>query len=246
MIPDLSKIFHASSKDHSKGHAPISLDPSDWPDEWKVTHYKTYSRSEKIAFESATPQPHNLFDAIRQRHSVHAFNAQPISLSELGLLMQYSCGITRRGERMHHRAQPSGGGRYPIEVYALVFTDGDGLPSGIYHYNVKEHALDVLSQKESFTPESIQALFSYPWVQDASVVIVMTGVFARNQIKYGERGYRYLLIEAGHIGQNVQLVSQAIGVKSCPMAASRDEAIEKLLDIDGVTESLLYTVALGK
>jgi SagB-type dehydrogenase family enzyme len=74
----------------------------------------------------------------------------------------------------------------------------------------------------------------------------MTDVFWRNQNKYGERGYRYILLEAGHIGQNIYLVSEALGLKCCALGGTRDENLEELVDIDGVTESVVYALAVGK
>lgn len=143
------------------------------------------------------------------------------------------------------RAQASGGARYPIEVYPLVLRSGEGLPAGLYHYNVKLHALETLWDK-SFTKEELKDYFVYEWTADASVVFLMTAVFWRNQMKYGERGYRYVLIEAGHIGQNLYLVSEALGLKCCALGGTKDERVEELLDIDGVNESLVYAVAVGE
>ena len=77
------------------------------------------------------------------------------------------------------------------------------------------------------------------------ILLAITGVFDRTQVKYGERGYRYALLEAGHVGQNVYLATQALGLGCCGLAGTRDLAIEELLGIDGVTESLLYTLVIG-
>ena len=169
--------------------------------------------------------------------------------------MKYSCGNTSPLElSRHRRAQASDGARFPIEVYPIVFRPstssgqapgGDGLKAGLYHYNVKDHALDVLWDGE-FSDEDISQIFTYPWVKDAAVGIVMTAVFSRNQNKYGERGYRYILLEAGHIGQNLYLVSEALGLKCCALGGKKDENLEKLIDIDGVTESVVYGFAVGK
>jgi SagB-type dehydrogenase family enzyme len=89
-------------------------------------------------------------------------------------------------------------------------------------------------------------LFAYSWVQDASVALILTGVFSRTRVKYGQRGYRYTMLEAGHIGQNVYLVSEALGLKCRGMGGSYDIALEQLLGIDGENESVLYTLILGK
>jgi len=242
---NFSKFFHQSSKDHAKGHPPIPQDSKDWPDEWKTTFYKSYPRLPKIAL-GGKPQPADLFEAMRRRKSRRDFTRAPVSLAELSLLLKYSCGITGTlGDGRHRRVQPSGGARFPIEVYPIVFRASDDVQSGLYHYDVKNHQLAVLWDRE-FPDDDIGELFTYPWVKDAAVAFVMTTVFWRNQNKYGERGYRYVLLEAGHIGQNLYLVSGALGLKCCAIGGTRDENLEKLIDIDGVTESVVYALAVGR
>lgn len=250
---DFSKIFHESSKDHQKGHPLISSDQNDWPEEWKTTFYKDYPRLTKINLEDNAPKS-DIFDIIKKRKSSRDFTRAPISKREISLLLKYSCGnIGPFGKDRKRRAQPSGGGLFPIEAYPIVFRpstssgqvpDSD-LPAGLYHYNVKDHALDILWDRE-FNNEEIDKLFTYPWVKDASAVILMTSVFFRNQNKYGERGYRYILHEAGHIGQNIYLVCEALGMKCCALGGTEDKKIEELIDVDGITESLVYAIAVGK
>jgi len=262
MNPDFSKIFHESSKDLAKGHPLIPADSNEWPDEWKTTYYKAYPRLPKINLDDSPPSV-DFFDLIKKRRSRRNFGRTPITKQEISLLLKYSCGNTGPLESSRHRrAQASGGARFPIEVYPIIFrpsTDsasspqarsgqapgGDGLKAGLYHYNVKDHALDVLWDRE-FSDEDIGQIFTYPWVKDAAIGIVMTAVFWRNQNKYGERGYRYILLEAGHIGQNMYLVSEALGLKCCALGGTRDENLEKLIDIDGLTESVVYGFAVGK
>lgn len=243
--PDFSKIFHQSSKDRSKSHPPIPEKYDDWPEEWKTTYYKAYPRLPKIELGDTPPRA-DFFQLIKKRQSRRNFTRQSITKRELSLVLKYSCGnVGPLDAGRSRRAQPSGGARFPIEVYPIVFHSGKDLPSGIYHYNVKDHALNVLWARE-FSDEDIAELFIYSWVKDAAVGLVMTSVFWRNQNKYGERGYRYILFEAGHIGQNIYLVAEALGLKCCALGGTRDEALEKLIDIDGVTESTVYALAIGK
>ncbi len=245
---DFSKLFHQSSKDHPKGHPPIPEKYDDWPEEWRTTYYKAYPRLPKIDLDYEQPKA-DFFDLIKKRQSRRDFTRAPITKRELSLLLKYSCGnMGEMGEGRYRRAQPSGGGRFPIEVYPIIFRSDpvtDGLKSGLYHYNVKDHQLDVLWDR-GFSDEDIGHIFTYPWVKNAAVGILMTSVFWRNQNKYGERGYRYVLLEAGHIGQNIYLVCEALGLKCCALGGTRDENLEKLIDIDGVTESVIYGFAIGK
>ena len=221
----------------------IPLNSDEWPEEWKIVPYKEYPRLEKIMLESKKPQG-GLFESISTRKSARDFSGKNLSLTEISTLCNYSCGKVSGADESGHRAQPSGGGRYPVEMYLLFFTQAKGIEPGVYHYNVKAHALDVLWERP-FSSEDIGKLFTYPWAQEASVAVILTGVFERNQMKYGERGYRQILIEAGAIVQNLYLVTTALGLKCCAIDGVHEPAIEKLLDIDGITESALCSLVLG-
>ena len=244
MYIDFSNLFHQSSKDRSgRGSVHIPHDKSQWPTDWGTISYKDYPRFEKIPLNDARTTS-DLFDVIRRRSSQRDFSRRPFSKDQLSTLLKYACGIVSGVGAMHHRAQPSGGGRYPIEVYPIVFAGSGEIPSGLYHYGVKRHELDVLWQR-AFTKEDIATLFTYPWAQDASFALIITGVFERNQMKYGERGYRQILIEAGEIVQNMYLASTALGLKCCAIDGVREVNIEKLLDVDGITESVIVSLVLG-
>lgn len=242
---DFSEFFHQSSKDHT-GHGVVRVpaDSEEWPIAWKTVQYKTYPHFAKIPLGVERPQ-HPLADVIEHRASRRDFNSAPIDMNALGTLLKFSCGMVMNDQTGHsHRAQASGGGRYPIEVYPLILSGTRDVPAGLYHYNVKDHALDVLWQR-AFLADEILKLFTYPWVAQASCVFILTACFARTQSKYGERGYRYVLLEAGHVAQNIYLVAADRNIKCCALGGTHDEQIEKLIDIDGITESVVYAVALG-
>lgn len=248
MEPDFSFLFHQSSKDDTKLHPLVPRDKSEWPEEWTTVYYKSYDRLPKIILPETPPQAGlDAFACISKRSSKKNFTGEGLALTDLSTLLHYSCGITHmdKKEGTRRRAQPSGGARYPIEVYPLVLQGSSDLKAGLYHYAVKDHSLHVLWERD-FPREETHQYFNFDWVSDASVVFIMTALFHRNQMKYGERGYRHILLEAGHIGQNIHLVSEALHLKCCALSGTKDEVVEKLLDIDGIGESLVYAVAVGK
>lgn len=142
------------------------------------------------------------------------------------------------------RVQPSAGSLFPIEVYVLVRRAAEGLMPGLYHYNVKMHTLELLWEKQ-FSDEELANYLIDSSEMHATVIFFLTAVFGRTQSKYGERGYRHALLEAGHIGQNLYLVSETVGLGCCAIGGTNDKEIERLLDIDGVNESLVYTLVAG-
>jgi SagB-type dehydrogenase family enzyme len=240
---DFSNLFHDSSKDLTGGGSVrIPQDSREWPAEWTTVGYKAYPRFERIPLAHSEIRA-DLFETITHRESRRDFGGDPISLAALSGILEYSCGIVG-GRGKSARAQPSGGGRYPIEAYPIVFRGSNELPAGVYHYNVKDHALEALWPR-AFAREEILDLFTYEWAADASLAIILSAVFDRTQAKYGERGYRYIMIEAGHIGQNVYLASTALWLKCCALGGTRDAHLEKLIDIDGITESVVYGLVVG-
>jgi len=239
-----SQLFHQYTKSIKR---KIPRDSSLWPDEWKTIYYKTYPRLPKIKLEHGDRR-FDLFEALSRRSSKREMFGGKISREELSLLLKYSCGITRRlKEGDGRRPQPSGGGRFPIETYCLIIKPGEGLEPGLFHYNIENHYLETLWKKE-FAKEELERLATYEFVHDASLLIFLTAIFWRTQNKYGERGYRFILQESGHISQNIYLLSEAINLKCCALGGFRisDEQIEKMLHIDGVTESMVYTLVIGK
>jgi SagB-type dehydrogenase family enzyme len=244
MYLDFSSLFHQSSKDrYGQGRVRIPRDESEWPEAWKRVEYKSYPRFPKIVL----PKDRDItgvFKTIQRRRSDRNFDKRPISLTQISDLLRFSCGVTSNARGVERRAQPSGGHLYPIEVYPLIFTRGEGLPAGIYHYNVREHALDRLWQKQ-FSAEDIKSMFLYPWAQEASAAFVLTGVFRRNQQKYGERGYRQILVEAGAVLQNIYLISTELGLRCTAIDAVDETQIEREIDVDGIDESAIVSVMVG-
>lgn len=240
MFIDFSSLFHRSSKDTSGGGTVhIPKDSALWPESWKTITYKSYGHLPTMAL-GHTERAADLYESIRHRKTNRDFSRRPVSREDLSRLLAYSAGRVNGSRRAH----PSGGGRYPLEIYPFVLSGTETLPSGLYHYNIKDHALDILWSRR-FEKDDLGEITGYEWARSASVLLVLTAVFDRNQRKYGERGYRYTLIEAGHVGQNVYLNAAAQGMMCCALGGTRDAELEKLLDIDGITESVVYTIALG-
>jgi SagB-type dehydrogenase family enzyme len=139
------------------------------------------------------------------------------------------------------RMLPSGGARYPIEIYIVVFKQGE-LEERLYHYNVKENSLDVLWR---VSKEERDKLFSYEWASGAGMAIFITGVVHRATMKYGERGYRYMYYEAGAIAALLQVIACSVELNAVLMGGTNDENVEDLLGINAERESLFLAILSG-
>lgn len=237
-LDSLSELFHENTKilPKAKGFM-ISAEALRVMSEG----FKSYDQSEIIELNRTHPNlPMPLGEAIRRRRSIREYSSKPLSLIALSELLFCSSGQTEDGSR---RQSPSAGALYPLELYPIVLRGEDVLP-GVYHYNVRRHLLERIH--ENVPLEQLkQAIFVEEIAQTASVAIIMTAVFGRTKIKYGERGYRFALIEAGHVAQNICLTAVAMGLGACTIGGFIDDYINNIVDIDGVDEATIYIVTIG-
>ncbi len=217
-----------------------------YPSIWKKIHFKVYPRFEKIILPSNFKRKSELEKILLKRESRREFNGNAISIEKLSRLLFFSCGISRKGKSWDEsrRTYPSAGARYPLEVYIAAF-NVENMKPGIYHYNVKEHALEIL--KKGYFKRSFIKITNYQnWIKDASILILISAVFRRMTIKYKNRGYRYVLFESGHMAQNFYLESENLDLKCCAIGGFLDNKVNELLDLDGVNESVIYILAIGE
>lgn len=204
--------------------------------------YKRYTLMDRVALPAAAPD-NELERLIAARRSVRAYSGEPIGCEELGRLLLYTYG--RTDPRRNVRAVASGGGLYPLEVYAFALRV-DGLPPGLYHYDAENHQLDTV-----YRGDRLEELKECIWFEDidvaaAAVLFVVTAVFQRNTLKYQDRGYRMVLMEAGEVGHGMSLVAGALGLGLCLVGGFHDDALSRLLEVDGQNEAPLLPAVLGR
>jgi len=186
-----------------------------------------------------------LMEALSRRKSIRDFETNTMMpLETLSGILSAAYGVTHRLGGLEHRAAPSAGGRYPIEVYLSVRRVND-LDGGLYHYDPELHTVTQIGPEpitpSIWTPPGINRSL----VENAACTLVFTAVFSRTVDKYGDRGYRYVFLDAGHLAQNVYLASTAYLSGCCAIGGFLESEVERELGIDGVTESAIYLLALG-
>lgn len=215
-----------------------------WPESWKKVHFKAYPRLGQVILPEPSEIEVDLQECLTKRSSWRNFSNDAIEIQRFSNLLYYSAGLKRlldnsKGER---RFYPSAGARYPLEICPFVFKV-DGLKSAVYHYHLKTHSLEVLLNKPIFRQTMKQ--FSQPWIRKSAVLFVITALFGRTEGKYGDRGYRHILTEYGHIAQNFYLVSAGLNLGCCSIGGFVDDGLNKMIDIDGIDESVIGVVAIG-
>jgi SagB-type dehydrogenase family enzyme len=120
----------------------------------------------------------------------------------------------------------------------------DRIEAGVYHYDIQHHRLDQL-KKGDYQVAIAQAALDQDMCAHAAVVFVWTAMFNRSKCKYGQRAYRYIYLDVGHIAENLALGTVSLGLGSCQIAALYDDEVNALIDVDGSKESVVYLSAVG-
>ncbi|HNU35041.1 MAG TPA: SagB/ThcOx family dehydrogenase [Methanomassiliicoccales archaeon] len=215
---------------------------TDW--DRKPGTYKEYPDRPRTALPEAKRSEVSLDALLRGRHSVRLFSEEAVSMEDLSSLLWSCDGITRRERGYEFRTAPSAGALYPVETYVAV-NNVEGAAPGIYHYSVKHHALEQI-RKGHLGEELARAALDQGMCASAPLVFIWTAVFERSRWKYGERAYRYVYLDAGHMAQNLALAAVSLGLGSCQIAATFDDEVNELLGVDGEEESVLYMGVVGR
>ncbi|MBM3701382.1 MAG: SagB/ThcOx family dehydrogenase [Actinobacteria bacterium] len=189
--------------------------------------------------EIMLPQPElksniSLEEALNSRRSVRSFSSKELSLDQISQILWAAQGITQ--ESTGYRTSPSAGALYPLEIFLLK-------SDGVFHYIPDGHKIIKLSS-DDLRPNLIQGALFQGFVAEAPVNIIITAVYERTTVKYGERGIRYVHLEAGHSCQNILLQAVALGLGAVPVGAFDDSYIQDLLDLprDHIP---LYIIPIG-
>ena len=175
--------------------------------------------------------------AIKRRRTHRSFTSKRLSLEQLSQLLWAAQGITEHGG--FKRAAPSGGALYPMDIYAVVGEDGvRGIQAGVYHYAPSKHVIRLVVEGDLRSAVTSASL-SQTWMARAPVHLVITAEYDRICVKYGERGVRYAMIEAGHVGQNIFLQAEALGLVAGIVGAFHDSRLARAISATESHEPLL-------
>ncbi|MGQ9677943.1 MAG: SagB/ThcOx family dehydrogenase [bacterium] len=163
--------------------------------------------------------------ALFHRRSVRSYARKPLSLFEIGQILWAAQGKTGKN---YGRTAPSAGATYPMELF-LVAGNVDGLNTGIYRYLSEEHVLSLVTAGDR-RHELAGAALGQTCIKNAPAVFVLCAEYKRTTGRYGERGERYVYMEAGHIGQNVYLQCEALGMGTVMIGAFIDQAVQRVLE----------------
>jgi SagB-type dehydrogenase family enzyme len=206
--------------------------------------YKTYPEAARVPLPAFEPNRSVTLDRVfKQRKSVRDFATRPVSLGQLSYLCWASTGIQRREHGYAFRTAPSAGALYPIETYIVAHSVRQ-LDPGVYHYGIERHELEHLRTGDLKHALATAAL-GQGICATAACVFVWTAIFERSKWKYGQRAYRYIYLDAGHIAENLALAATSLGLGTCQIGALFDDLSNEVVNIDGTEESVIYMSVVG-
>lgn len=187
-----------------------------------------------------------LASAIRSRRSLREYSGESVSLAELSALLWATQGIDRiLKDKATFRTAPSAGARHALETL-LVVNRVEGLAPGLYQYLALGHQLLAATDRAVASKDLAAACLGQKMIEDAAVTFVWVAARARMTWRYGERGYRYLYLDAGHVCQNLYLACEAIEAGACAIGAYDDDAVNALFHLDGRERFVIYLASVGK
>lgn len=185
-------------------------------------------------------------ELVTERTSVRDYAPGPVYLAELSLLLWCTQGVKEVWEEAATlRTVPSAGARHALETF-LICNRVEGLDEGLYRYLPLTHELTPVRLGPAPQEECLEACLGQSMVHLAALTVIWAAVPYRMTWRYGERGYRYLYLDAGHACQNLYLAAEAVECGACAIAAFDDEKLDQCLGIDGAEAFSIYVATIGR
>ena len=244
----LADYYHERTK-HSRLSVMAKSGGIDWSTQPKV--FKEYPDAEVVKL----PKPHpgvgmSTGAAIEtSRRPMRGLLQDAVSLTDLSTLLYMTNGITDElrypGITYYLRAAPSAGALYPIVTYVLVRNVSD-LQPGLYHYAVNGHRLHRLRGGQALNKDLAALVAHSHFVENAPVTLMFSAIYFRSSWKYGERSYRYCLLDAGHLAVQAALAANGLGYSSKLIGRFEDSKVNAFLTLDEEKEGTLLILPVGK
>lgn len=222
---DIDRILGKPFFEYEKIHAL-----SKWPE--RAGRAKKSILKREIIEEINLPKALNLKVTFRQallkRRSSRDFSSHPVSTLAISTLLSSS------------NYHPSLGNIYPLDIYLIILNCE--IEKGVYRYNIPSHRLQLIKR---FDKVNTKSFFNQERVANAEVLLIITSRFDSTMGKYSSKGYRYILAEAGHIGQNIYYAATALNLAVCEVGGYLDSKLEKFLHLNPTQEAILSVIVFG-
>lgn len=188
----------------------------------------------------------SLFDLVNSRASRRKFTGEKITLEELSYLLFVTYGV--RDKRIPFRVlktAPSAGNRHSIEI-TLIVLDVEDLKPGIYRYTPMDHSIYKISSAENLIEKLNKGVRKQRFVINSAIVFLLSTIPYRTEWRYKEASHKVIALDAGHIGENLYLACEALGLGTCAIGAYDQDLIDELIEVDGEEEFTIYVFPVGR
>ncbi len=209
--------------------------------------FKSYNKNKLIKlknFKEIKFKEKSFSEIITSRRTRRKYTDKALTLEQLSYLLYTSYGITDKSSNRYLRAAPSGGNRQTIVTY-LIVQNIQGIKKGIYRYIPLENAIIFEKNIDNMEEITSNAARDQKWIKKAGVIFVWTTIPYRGEWRYTDKSHKLILLDAGHICQNLYLASEAIGLGTCAIAAYHQKPIDNLIGVDGTNEFVIYLAPVG-
>lgn len=191
----------------------------------------------------------DFMQCITKRRSRRQFKNKPLTLEQLSFLLWVSQGVKEvieRNDRAYAtlRTVPSAGARHAFETYLIVH-NVENLEPGLYRYCAVKHKLEVIKKGINLRETVSKAVFDQSFAGDSSVVFAWSAIVYRSEWRYLLTSHKVMLLDSGHVCQNLYLGCEAMGLGTCAIGAYDQKLMDSLLGIDGEEEFTVYLSPVG-
>lgn len=209
--------------------------------------FKNYDKTKLIKLKNLKEinfKEKSFSEIIISRRTRRKYTDKALTLEQLSYLVYTSDGITDKSTNRYLRAAPSGGNKQTIVTY-LIIQNIQGLKKGVYRYIPLENAIIFEKNIDNMEEITSNAARDQKWIKKAGVIFVWTTIPYRGEWRYTDKSHKLILLDAGHICQNLYLASEAIGLGTCAIAAYHQKPIDNLIGVDGKNEFVIYLAPVG-
>lgn len=232
-----TKKIEINESDQAKGISPPSL---------QSPYDKGLKKIDLIAIENLKMAKKDITKLINQRKSNRVYSEDLLTIEELSYLLWCTQGVKKIISNIStKRTVPSAGSRHPLETY-LAINKVENLQKGLYKYLCLEHKLIMIQEDLQIMEKIVQCCNNQKFISNSAVVFIWSVNIYRMKWRHGERAYRYVFLDAGHVGQNLYLSAAVVNCGACTVSVFLDDNLNKLLNIDGKNEFVIYMAAVGK
>ena len=214
-----------------------------------------YKQPEKVIRIISLPSPEDVTvckphirQCINDRRSIRHYDNDAMTLEQLSFMLWATQGVTGKRGGLTLRTVPCSGASHSFETYLFVLNVGE-LEAGVYQYLPQHHSLAFISKSSNISEQVDVLTLNQPFVphfaKRAGVLFAWSTIPERSEWKFGITAHKKILLDAGHICQNLYLAAESLNLGACAIGIYDQQLIDNLIQVDGINEFVIYLASVG-